>query len=157
MLNLIKQPNRWSCGLASLSMILNVDMPSLIIRIGHDGSAIIFQEEEEPFCRRSFVMPELVDAALYFGYALVPIQPLATIEHQDEKSHKWVDVYADPEAQLDRYLKHTGLIVGRTALDKPHMFAWDGEYVYDPTQPSKYKLDNSGIGIDELHILFRIK
>ena len=69
------QRNRWSCLLTAMSMVLDVDEELLISELGHDGSAIIFENLPEPYCRRSFHIQEFVYLCYYRNIALIGIEP----------------------------------------------------------------------------------
>lgn len=145
MMTLVAQPNRWSCGLASLAMVLNEPIGKLVQEIGHDGSAIILPDLPEPFCRRSFVIEEFQDVCFKRGLILAPFD-FPIIE-------EGIPVYSPERAEerLFAALKgRRGLIEGMYALDRPHIVAWDGFRVADPTNLSVYSFDD--VEVDKITV-----
>lgn len=129
-MNLIQQPNRWSCGITALAMLCGTTVESITGLIGHDGSSIWWPGMGEPQQRRAFHIQELIDVAHFFKIALVEIIPRAAFEGDFTK-----EIYSEDFQyyRLLRYMqKYKGLIFGRYAADKPHMVAWEFPYVYDP-------------------------
>lgn len=139
-MNLIKQPNGWSCSLTALAMLLNRSPRSLILLLGHDGSQIVAAQLKEPRNRRGFLINDLQDVAQFYGYCLVPHDADPTIED--------ISVYQQEYADLrlnEAMAKKPGLIEGAYGLDQPHMCAWDGEKVYDPKEPRCYNLNDHSV------------
>ena len=128
MMKLIRQPNAYSCTLASAAMVFDTTTKNLIRIIGHDGSAIIFPNLPEPIRRKGFHFQEIVDAAEVLGFALIPI------EAEPVQTPNGVDEYAlnFPESRFYNHIfGNPGLISGMVRKYW-HCIAWDGEKVYDP-------------------------
>lgn len=141
-MQLLEQPNRWSCTITSLAMLLDKPLRTLTLLLGHDGSEIILPNNPEPSCRRSFIMNELQDLANHYGKVLVPYDADPIAESLQTKYHLYHSEYA--ELRIDELMKgHPGLIEGAYALNKPHMVAWDGYKVYDPSGPKSYSFDSN--------------
>lgn len=138
---LLKQPNDWSCGLTSLSMLLGIREEILIKKIGHDGSEIILPElGNRPAAHRGFVLDELQDVCISRGYCLAQINASPTLDSRS--------VYTEEDA--DKRLQHQmtnnpGLIEGAYSLDRPHMVAWDGTRVFDPSGPKCYSIEDRSV------------
>lgn len=144
-MKLLKQPNRWSCGITSFAMLFDLSIEQAIQLIGHDGSKIIWPEAKEPLCRKGFLIPELVDAAWKLGSGLIQFDAFPMFQSPDCEP---VALYTDEEMEfrLDRILAQgSGLIIGRYSPDKCHMVAWDGFDVYDPQDPRIYNFTEVGI------------
>jgi hypothetical protein len=144
MLIIQRQPNRWSCLLASFATILQAPIEHLIREIGHDGSEkpSEFDIFGEPFCRRSFHIQEMIDCCDRRGYSVTPIDA-APVSVVQLKQH--VGSYAYPldmngnAARLLRYLEgRLGVITGRSLRGYPHAVAWDGQQVLDPASGEHY-------------------
>lgn len=143
-MKLIEQPNRWTCQVTALAMLLDAPLAVILAEIGHDGSRIIDSTLPEPKCRRSFVMAELQDVCYFRGYSLVPFEAdpiLSELEHIYDEDIR--------EARIKHVMDgRKGLIEGAYSLDNPHMTAWDGREVFDPAGPRRYKFpDPEGISI----------
>jgi hypothetical protein len=65
---LLRQSNRWSCLPTAFAMAAGLSFETLIERIGHDGSEIIWPDLPEPQRRRAFHIQECINAvALDWG------------------------------------------------------------------------------------------
>ncbi len=140
---MIKQPNDWSCLLASAAMALDTDCDTLIAMIGHDGSEIVLPALSEPARRRSFHMQEIIDCAIKLGFSVTPIEVLP---------------YSTPDGKLEfqvnlrnemRFHSHVygseGILTGR-AKKLYHAVYWDGEIIHDPNG-IVYRLNDCKIDI----------
>lgn len=145
-MNLIEQPNRWSCGAASLAMLLDLPLSGIVARIGHDGSEILFPEMEEPRCRRGFVLDELQTVCFSLGKSLVPFEAFPLLEGtRPIYSESWA------EERILRIMQFgPGLIEGMYSFGRHHICAWDGYEVFDPTGPRRYRLTDRNA--DKIHI-----
>jgi hypothetical protein len=78
-MQLMKQPNRWSCLTTSFAMVLNITYDELIKEIGHDGSKLMWPDLPDPMCRQSFHIQELILCCYRRGLAVIPfeIYPIA--------------------------------------------------------------------------------
>lgn len=77
MMELITQPNGWTCGPCTMAMCLRVTLEEAIAAIGHDGSARV-DWEEIPDRRAGFNEADLTLGALRLGYGMVrlPTKPM---------------------------------------------------------------------------------
>ena len=82
-MQLIRQPNKWSCSACAFAMALNLTLEEFINQIGHDGSEIWFPELFEPLCRKGFPFPECIQICLLNGLNVTPV---------DFKPHCLVDI-----------------------------------------------------------------
>lgn len=142
-MNLIKQPNRWSCGLASLAMLFDSSVEEIVNLLGHDGSEIKWADYKEPFCRRAFHTQEFQDISNHFGFILSEIVgvPMLCAMNPEDAIPMWELEHC--ERRLMDYMNgNQGLIIGQYSLDKFHMCAWDGYEVLDPMEPRRYSLDS---------------
>lgn len=125
-----RQPNRWSCLLTSFSMVLEVEESTLIDKIGHDGSDILWPQLPEPHCRRSFSIHELIKVSYQFGFHVVPTAAkYFTMPDYDVEPK----TFTTPKEHLDEIMRrHDGVITGWTKNKKRHAVAWNRELVFDP-------------------------
>lgn len=128
-MNLQKQSNKWSCLPTAFAMALNLPVEDVILIIGHDGSDKLFPSQEEPYCRRSFHIQELIDVSLKHGYSVTEILLHSYLEVMDEI----IDVQEFGKERMVDYLKnYTGVLIGRQDNGTPHAVAWDGVDILDP-------------------------
>lgn len=140
-MKLLRQPNRWSCLPVSFCMVLDITYERMIELVGHDGSEIIYKKYEEPICRRSFHIQEMIDVCIFHDYSITQIEKSSTLVNKYGKEYA-IDF---PLTRLKRYLlDYTGVLVGTGHLGTPHAVAWDGVYIYDPNG-TKYPLDHFNI------------
>jgi len=126
-MQLIVQPNRWSCLPTSFAMALDCKVDELIEEIGHDGSEIIYPDASEPLNRRSFHTQELIDCAIKRFHAVVPIE-IIPVSCNDVKGELYdVKFQEGNEIRIMKYLnRFDGVIVGRGIRSGlPHAVAWD--------------------------------
>lgn len=72
---LIQQPNNWTCGAAALAMCVNRTLQEITDRLGHDGSEVINPDGANITWQvAGFTTSELALAALSFNHALVDVQ-----------------------------------------------------------------------------------
>ena len=125
-------PNRWSCVPAAFATAINVEVQTLIEKIGHDGSEIIFPDLEEPLCRRAFHVQELCIALFSLGYFVSGYDclPLALCD----EDHMYTVEYPDEKALFKEIMSNSiGVGCGRIQnTNTTHAFAWNGERCYDP-------------------------
>ena len=155
-MNLITQPNSWSCALASAAMVFDCPIEEIISLVGHDGNQIVHPDLTAPACYKAIHTQEIVDVAFIFGYSMIPIEtlPVQTPDGQHEwKIKKW-GLFKDNEQRLRHYLEQgNGLIVGQ-ARKYWHTVAWDREtqQIYDP-QGRIYNLDDCKINIQAFWLI----
>lgn len=142
-MNLQRQPNKWSCLPTAFAMVLNLPVEDVILIIGHDGSDKLFGNQEEPYCRRSFHIQELIDVSLKHGYAVTEILPNSYLEVMDEV----IDVQEFGADRMEDYLQnYSGVLIGREGRRIPHAVAWDGVDILDPNG-TVYNLVNFNVSV----------
>lgn len=168
-MNLIKQ-GPGQCLPASLAMLLNVSLETVIGSLGHDGQEILWPEFKPPKCYRGFTIPEMMDISLRQGYALLEVSSMlyqfsgvgdTGIEHSLPmrfNNHE----YDSPESRILFYMqRYSGIVQGYYALDVPHACAWNHteREMYDPNDPRKYNWDEepNAISIEAFYPLIRIQ
>lgn len=131
-MRLIKSTDNFSCGLASLAMLLDADVDDLILELGHNGGELAWPDDTEPECFRGFSNQEFIDLCLrrnialieiiaqpqIYNYRMVP-KPIMTLEESDQRIQSYMT-------------GNQGIIVGMLESGARHAVAWDGERVYDP-------------------------
>ena len=126
-----RQPNSWSCVLASAAMVLDTDCKSLIEMIGHDGSEIVLPSLPEPAKRRGFHLQEIIDCAIRLSYTVTPIETLP-YSTPDGKAEFPVDFQISRESRLTNYMNNSKGIITGLARKFRHAVAWNGSKIYDP-------------------------
>jgi hypothetical protein len=72
-MRLILQPTMYSCLPACVAMLTGRPITDVYDFVGHDGSDIIYPDEPFPMCHRSFIIPEMIDCLIHWGYYPVSI------------------------------------------------------------------------------------
>lgn len=123
-----QSPNRWSCLPTSFAMVLGHQVGELLLRIGHDGSEIIWPALPEPLRRRSFHIQELIAQAWMLGWSVTAIEArpqlvgAVGVEPLDVQAPWFMQALSESE----------GVLTGRTLRGQAHAVAWDGRNCYDP-------------------------
>jgi hypothetical protein len=129
---IVEQPNKWSCVPAAFATATQIPIETLLKKLGHDGSEIIFPDLEEPLCRRAFQVQELSVVLWSLGFAVghYDIEPLAILDEH----HIYTITYVDSEIVFQKMLSESiGVGCGRIqGTEKTHAFAWNGKSAYDP-------------------------
>lgn len=154
-MQLKRQPNAWSCVLASAAMVFDTDYKTLIEMIGHDGSEVVLPSLPEPAKRRGFHMQEIIDCAIKLSHAVVPIEvlPYSTPDGKaefpinfkirtDNNLFNW-----DNRSRLLHYMTNGEGIITGLARKFRHAVAWDGHKIYDP-HGLTYSFNDCKIEID---------
>jgi hypothetical protein len=128
-MQLLKQPNHWSCYATSLAMLLDVPVEDIFRDIGHDGSGL---DPGGPGGRRGHGGHEIIMAAYKRHAWLVPF----LVTHPGTKE-RLID-----DQTLVRLLGcHPGILAGNwTSTNSPHAVAWENASmsVHDPAGPTVY-------------------
>jgi hypothetical protein len=127
-LKLQKQPNEWSCLPTAFAMVLDIPVAKIFETLDHDGSEVIFPDEPEPYCRRSFHIQEMIDVCMLRNIGVVAVELHPVSEAQGHQ-------YKVPVSnrRLDYYIvNYNGVLVGVGSSGKPHAVAWNGDKIYDP-------------------------
>lgn len=129
-MNLIKNPNGWSCLLASMAMVLDKSIEELIEAVGHNGSNIVFWNLPEPGKRRGFHIQEFIPMILKSGFAMTPIEvlPYSTPDGVHEFP---IDLPNYEERLWNLMNGHRGILTGLRTRWR-HAVAWNGKRIYDP-------------------------
>ncbi len=157
-MELLKQPNRWSCLPTAMAMITDQSVDMIINQIGHDGSEILWPDLPEPRCRRSFHIQEMVDIALASGRFLMLIEKspltLSNVEVSFDRlgtailakapHNRLYELYGEMASRiyplrrpsLQNYLKEYDALI----LSPGHAAAWNSteQLVYDPNGTKQY-------------------
>ena len=153
-MQLVKNPNNWSCLLASMAMVLNKTTDELIEEIGHNGSVVVFPELPEPAKREGFHIQEFIPIILKSGFSMMAIEALPY--STPDGKHEWPVKFAH---QWQRFWMLTDKVPGIfTGLSTKwrHAVAWDGNKFYDPKGEIYYH-DKCPIQIDVFYRFDRIK
>ncbi len=122
-MQLIRQPNRWTCLPTAVAMAAGVTLEYVLDQIGHDGSEIVFPDLREPLCRRSFHIEECLTAVSDI-YGFVPLS--VTRNHGIDEDHV---VSVQPDLSV---LHHSfGIALGE-GVRNLHAVAFKHTVFYDP-------------------------
>ena len=137
MMELIKQPFRWSCVATSFAMVLRVPVSTIFELTGHDGSEVPVEwtEFEEPFRRRGHSIQEGIDVCFQLGYSVTPIIYEEEFITQNDSKPVSFRAFQESVDRLSHYMcNYDGIITGTTPSGKKHAVAWckDTEMIYDP-------------------------
>lgn len=127
---LLKQPNGWSCFPTSLAMLLGHSIKEVIEGIGHDGSEIIWPNLKDPFRRRCFHVQEICHYALQSGFALgqYDLAPASAPSFEVEP----FTISGQGNIIADLMQKYEGIVLGYGHARMHHVVAWDREQIFDP-------------------------
>lgn len=122
------QPNRWSCLLTSFAIALATKQKFIFDWLGHDGSEIIWPEEEDPYNRRSFHIQELIDYTWWRGFSVTGFEPYPRSSNRKGEPYR-IEFPIGNQERLLRVMKtHRGVITGRTVESQAyHAVAWNNE------------------------------
>lgn len=132
-MKLLTQPNRWTCLITAYAMVFDETIDRLIELIGHDGSQIIWPQQDEPKRRAGHTHHEMQYVARRLGFFLADYKPCFGYAPPGESKlmtrsffGQWVDVLAAHDGVL------SGSYKGRT---NNHAVAWSAKegLIYDPT------------------------
>ena len=131
-MNLIVQPNRWSCLPTAFAMAIGITVEEMVNAIGHDGSKIIWPDLPEPRCRRGFHTQECIRVALLLGKSVTPVEYESRLAPGDVTpltitNHRWFSAYLTTSCGVV-----TG-VVGQNGTAKGHALAYSYTLVADPT------------------------
>lgn len=128
-MELIRQPNRWSCLGVSFAMALGIPYAKVTELVGHDGSEIIWPELPEPLRRRGFHIQEMIRVAWMRDYLVTPI--LAHFVVTPDTVHKLQVTQLDFAQKLLQ--NHSGVLTGQ-GIKNNHAIAWDHktQRIFDP-------------------------
>lgn len=149
-MNLIKQPNCWSCLPTSFAMAMDFSIELVIHNLGHDGSEIIWPSYPEPIRRKSFHIQELIRLAYNLRYAVIPFDSIPVMAPEEDGPEHVVEL--DFETILYNCLR--GVITGISPSGSRHAVAWNGSKVYDPNG-TKYDIEE--FTIETLWVVERLK
>ena len=127
-MNLIRQPNNWTCAAACICMLTGTTLDEFYAYCGHDGSEAVSPSPKHPLGRRCFTSRELYgyllrhDMTIGFGFK----NPEA---FDPRKYTITVDLENNP-ALVDVESTMSGVV---------HCVLWDGDRIIDPYFPEDKK------------------
>jgi hypothetical protein len=108
-------------------MATGISVETIIEAVGHDGSEIIYPDLDEPYCRRSFHIQEMINVCMLSNIGVIPIQtnPVSYVDSEH--------IYNLPDMRImDWYTNlYSGVMVGLGLQGRPHAIAWDKKLVHD--------------------------
>jgi len=130
-MNLIQQPDRWSCNGCAWAMAMGISFEELKEAVGHDGSMIYRPKAVDEVHRRlGFLDEQLIYVGLRRGFVAVPVYASLMATHAKE-----IPGYYFTEEEFKQWIHgKTGVLEVKswTRDDILHAVAWDGEQVFDP-------------------------
>lgn len=145
-MNLQQNPNFWSCLPASFATVLDASINHVLRCVGHDGSEILRPEMPDPERRRGFHIQEMIEVAIFYGYAVTPIEarPMMRLFGHQEATELPLDEGA--VRRLTRLMgAHIGVLTGLNPQGRPHAVVWNGYQLFDTTTMGSYELRNFSI------------
>jgi hypothetical protein len=129
-------------------MATEANVADVVESIGHDGSENIYPDLNDPYCRRSFHIQEVILEALSRGYATTPIEanPISYVD-DDHMLH------GELCAMRDYLYKYVGVLIGTGVAGTPHAVAWNGKVVLDPNG-AIYNVER--FNIEQFYIISKI-
>jgi hypothetical protein len=141
-MQLVPNPNSWSCLLASFASALDVNINVLIDEVGHDGSEIVFPEAIGINKYRAYHPQEFIPSAMRRGYAVTHIaREMFThrLDRGEELIYRAPDVF-----KLSDYMVLDGRYV---LMTHNHAMSSDGVNVYDPAAGGRIHLIHNAFQI----------
>ena len=131
-MKLVKNPNEYSCMLASFAMLLNEPMDVLVEELGHDGSEIWWPELFGCMQYRGFHVQEFLDLCYKRGKIIFPVESVLTLGFPPIQEAKSIKM--DNEKRFKMYTRSfKGILYGLVPSTRIfHACAWDRKKVYDP-------------------------
>ncbi len=106
-MELLQQPNAWTCGVTALAMCCDTTVERVLELIGHDGSKVVDPTADSIFWRLAGIVPsELALAAYKLGYALVEI--LAMPQYVNGEA---ISPWLTPLALIETFEPNTRLLI----------------------------------------------
>lgn len=124
-MNLIKQPNHWTCAAACVCMLTGTTLEEFYAYCGHDGSEDVQPTKKRPFGKRCFSAREL------YGYLLSHDMTIGwgcTPGEDFDPRTQTLNIDLEPLPAL--------VDVASTA-DVVHCVLWDGKRIVDPYRPEE--------------------
>jgi hypothetical protein len=141
-MELLLQSDEWSCLPTAFAMTLGILPKEIYEFIGHDGSEVIWPELDEPYCRRSFSIEEMLDYCIATVY--YPVQLSPNPAYCPEQTDRLFQPFLEPEARFAHYLEVKPAVLLGIGKDSghPHAVAWchKEQLIFDPSG-EKYSID----------------
>jgi hypothetical protein len=110
-----------------------IPVDEFIEDVGHDGSEIIYPDLDEPYCRRSFHIQEMINVCMLRNIGVIAIE--ATPVSYVDAEHTYTLPIITPTCAVECMEYYTelysGVMVGLGLQGRPHAVAWDRNLVYD--------------------------
>ena len=132
-MKMLLQSDGWSCLPTAFAMVTDVLPLEIYEYLEHDGSEIIWPELEEPYCRRSFSIEEMLDWCVAHVY--YPVQLSPDPSYCPEQTDRLFQPIPDPTERWEAYLrKKPAVLLGTGQSGKPHAVAWCNkeQLIFDP-------------------------
>lgn len=137
-MQLLVQPNKWSCLPTSLAMVIDEPFDKVIDTIGHDGSGILYPEYGvDPLQRRAFHILEITYAAWQLDWSLVGFENIYFEPLGKDVGGKEYTI----DEIIEPLLKsHNAILIGELRGNS-HAVAWNAArgVVHDPTSGTRYE------------------
>ena len=133
-MELITQPNDWSCNACAWAMALGMSLEDMVADVGHDGSAIWNTTLPEPSNRTGFIDDQLIWLAVRRGFGSTVVFPASAV--QARWGRKMEGRFCTDE-EFEAFLRERhGVLEVKSHRFRGglHACAWNGEKVYDPVE-----------------------
>lgn len=116
-----------NCIATAVARLLDIPIQEIVDFVKHDGTDIIFPEQDAPKCFRGFHIQEMVDFCYSRGLALTQIETYSFTAHSDNSPDaEFLDYkYTNNQDRIIRYLdQNDGIIIGLVHCKFYHAVAW---------------------------------
>jgi hypothetical protein len=123
------QPNAWSCLPTAFAIATGISLETLLQRIGHDGSSLLFNDASFPHDRRAFHVQEIIDALYDFHIFVSEIECCPRLCGK-EMTYSIFDNYVI-QSRWNKYSKNHNLVL----INNKHAVAWSykDKRIIDPS------------------------
>lgn len=123
-------PSYFSCMPTAFAIALDVPVRKLMAELGFDGNAIIFDDAEEPECRRAWHLQDLIKCCLLRGFAPVVVEAVPSVLVNGEVRD--IPLPEDYNTRIASFMNHyKGVVMGTTPQGRRHALAWEQPFFYN--------------------------
>ncbi len=153
-MELIKQPNSWSCTAAAAAMAFDCEIEDITERVGHNGNEIIHHGLRPPACFKGFHIQEIVDVGWTLGFSMTLIESAPSQTPDGVHIYditKWSQ-FDNNQQRFECYIDNNqGILIGK-AQNYWHAVAFEKGTIYDP-QGRIYNIDDCDLFLESLWVV----
>lgn len=137
----IRQPNSWSCLPAAFANLTGIDIDDIIVKIGHDGSEIIYPNQIDPYGRKGFHDFEVIQAMTKFNHYFCPFLPIYETAKGIQNPDDTIEI-DNTEFVREVMREFDGVLCGNIGINYGHAVSWIDDKIVDP-KGSEYPLGDN--------------